>query len=142
MKIAVRTTVSRRAISPPSTSRWDVAFWIITRLQYANSCGVWPAIFPQPQVAVDGPPCVDLAVRTKDDQILIHLLNTAGMQVTSAYTIRDFIPAVGPLTVRVRMESKPTSVTLVPADVDIEWTWAEDTLSITLPALHIHNVIG
>lgn len=102
--------------------------------------GVMQALFPQPLVEIDGPPCIDLAVRKKDGKLLLHLTNTAGMQVTSAYTILDFIPATGPITARVRLEEAPTAVTLVPGG-EIEWTWGDGVLTVMLPSLHIHNVI-
>lgn len=103
--------------------------------------GVMQTLFPRPLVEVDGPPCIDVAVRKKDGKLLIHFLNTAGMQVGSAYTIIDFIPTSGPLTVRVRLETAPSSVSLVPADDEIAYTWADGVLVLTLPSLHIHNVV-
>ena len=103
--------------------------------------GVMQTLFPQPLVEIDGPPCIDVTVRKKDGKLLVHLLNTAGMQVASAYTIVDFIPAVGPLTVRVRLDAAPSSVSLVPAGVEAAHTWADGVLTAALPSLHIHNVI-
>lgn len=103
--------------------------------------GVMQTLFPQPLVEIEGPPCIDVAVREKEGKLLVHLLNTAGMQVGSVYTIVDFIPAVGPLTVRLRLDVAPSSVALVPADVDIAHTWSDGALTVTLPSLHIHNVI-
>ena len=103
--------------------------------------GVMQALFPAPLVEIDGPPTIDVAVRRKDGDLLVHLVNTTGMQVTSAYTILDFVPPVGPLTVRVRLDEEPASVELVPADVEIAWAWADGLLTVTLPSLHIHNVI-
>lgn len=102
---------------------------------------VMQALFPAPLVEIDGPPTIDLAVRRKNGDLLVHLLNTTGMQVTSAYTILDFVPAVGPITVRVRLDEEPASVKLVPADVEIESAWANGVLTVTLPSLHIHSVI-
>jgi len=52
------------------------------------------------------------------------------------------VPAVGPVTVRVRLEEEPLVVKLVPEDVEIDWAWAEGVLTVTLPSLHIHSVIA
>ncbi len=103
--------------------------------------GVMRMLFPQPLVEIDGPPCIDVTIRKRDGKLLVHLLNTAGMQVGSAYTIVDFIPAVCPLTVRVRLDAAPSSVSLVSAVGEIAHTWADGVLTVTLPSLHIHNVI-
>lgn len=97
-------------------------------------------LFPEPLVEIDGPPCIDLAVRRKDGKLLIHLTNTAGMQVTSAYTIRDFIPSVGPLTLSVHLDAAPTAVHRVPGG-EITHRWHKGMLTIKLPSLHIHTVI-
>ncbi|MBN1250433.1 MAG: beta-galactosidase trimerization domain-containing protein [Anaerolineae bacterium] len=98
------------------------------------------AVFPAPLVEIEGPPCVDLAVRRKDGNLLVHLTNLAEMQVTSAYTIRDYIPPVGPLTLRIRMDAPPVSVTRVP-EGPVDATWDDGTLVVRLPALAIHTVV-
>ncbi len=103
--------------------------------------GVMQALFPRPLVELDAPPCIDVALRKKEGQLLVHLTNTAGMQVTSAYTILDFVPPVGPLTVKVRLEEAPTSVACVPNQTGMTYTWAEGVLTVTLPLLHIHTVL-
>lgn len=103
--------------------------------------GVMQTLFPQPLVEVDGPPCIDVAIRKKDGKLLIHLLNTVGMQVGSAYTIIDFIPTIGPLTVRVRLETAPASVSLIPSGGEIAHCWADGILTMTLPSLHIHSIV-
>ncbi|MFN2285061.1 MAG: hypothetical protein ACK2UQ_11615, partial [Anaerolineae bacterium] len=103
--------------------------------------GVMQALFPQPLVEIDGPPCIDVTVRKKDGKLLVHLFNTAGMQTGSAYTIVDFVPTVGPLTLRVRLDAAPSSVTLVPGDDEIAHTWADGVLTVSLPSLYIHTVV-
>jgi hypothetical protein len=97
-------------------------------------------LFPEPLVEVTGPPCIDLAVRRRDDRLLIHLVNTAGMQIGASYTILDFVPPVGPVTVTVRLAAAPVSVSTVPA-CQVTSKWNEGELSIVLPALEIHSVI-
>lgn len=98
------------------------------------------AVFPTPMVEIEGPPSVDLAVRRKDDQLLIHLTNLTEMQVTSAYTIRDDIPSVGPITLRIRPEFDPAYVIRVP-EGPLELTREGDVLIVRLPTLQIHIVV-
>ncbi len=80
-------------------------------------------------------------MRRKDGRLLVHLVNTAGMQVASTYTILDAIPPVGPLTVKVRMAAPPLSVAVVPA-CDVVTAWEEGVLSLELPSLEIHTVLS
>jgi len=98
-------------------------------------------VFPNPIVELEGPPCVDVSLRQKDHKLLIHLMNTAGMQTASQYTIVNFIPPVGPLTLKVRLDGKPSSVYLIPDNVRISSEWKGGKLKITLPSLHIHGVL-
>ena len=98
-------------------------------------------IFPEPMVELDAPPCVDMALRQKDGKLLIHLTNTAGMQTSDNYTIIDFIPAIGPVQLKIRLDEAPRSVKLVPADCPIDVSTVKDGILISIPRLHIHNVI-
>jgi hypothetical protein len=99
------------------------------------------AIFPKPLVELDAPPCVDMALRRDGKKLLIHLTNTAGMQIANNYTILDFIPAVGPIHVTIRMDTPPTSVIMEPDGSSLEMITVEEGIRVTLPTLHIHNVI-
>ncbi len=103
--------------------------------------GMLRIIFPQPLVEVLGPPCVDVTIRCKGHKLLIHLINTAGMSVESQYAIIDHVPAVGPLTLIVRLEAEPTAVSLVPGGSPLAWHWDEGVLTLTVPSLHIHEVV-
>ncbi|MCD6284680.1 MAG: hypothetical protein J7M39_02050 [Anaerolineae bacterium] len=97
-------------------------------------------LFPEPMVELAGPPCIDMSVRRKGDRLLIHLANTAGMQVASAYTILDWVPPVGPLTLRIRMDAPPAAVSQVPAGA-VEHAWQDGVLTVQLPKLEIHAVV-
>ncbi len=103
--------------------------------------GVMQILFPGPLVELCGPPCVDVAVRRKAGRLLVHLVNTAGMQVASTYTILDAIPPVGPLTIKVRVAAPPLSVAVVPR-CDIVTAWEDGILSVELPSLEIHSVLS
>jgi Hypothetical glycosyl hydrolase 6/Beta-galactosidase trimerisation domain len=101
---------------------------------------VMTTLFPEPMVELSGPPCIDMSVRRKGEQLLVHLANTAGMQVTSAYTILDYVPPVGSLTLRIKMDAPPAAVSLVPAGV-VDHTWQDGVLTVKLPTVEIHTVV-
>jgi hypothetical protein len=104
--------------------------------------GVVSALFPEPIVEVVGPPCIDVAVRRRGQQLLVHLINTAGMQVTSRYTIKDFIPPIGPIDVRIRLDREPATVRVVPEQkTPVGADWQDGVLTVTLPSLAIHTVV-
>ena len=61
--------------------------------------------------APDAPACIDLAVRRKDDAVIIHLLNRlSGIPNQPNNGVIDEIPKVGPLRVLARLKGKPATV--------------------------------
>ena len=102
---------------------------------------VMQQLFPEPMVKLKSPPCVDVSLRRDGDRLSIHLVNTAGMQVSPQYAVIDFTPSIGPLELIVRLDKEPRKVSLVPADCDIETHWSNGRLRVILPRLDIHNVV-
>ena len=98
-------------------------------------------LFPDPMLELDAPPCVDVSLRRDGETLLIHLGNTAGMQVSSKYAVVDFTPSIGPLELVVKLDREPKKVTLAPDDCDMDYKWTDGKLRITLPCLDIHSVI-
>jgi hypothetical protein len=99
-------------------------------------------LFPDPAVQIAGPPCLDVALRrAPDGKLSLHLLNVANMQRFDRGLTTDYIPAVGPIEVRMRLSEKPKRVRRVPDGGRLKWTWKEGALSLTLPSVHIHTVL-
>ena len=104
--------------------------------------GLVAELFAKPAVSLDGPPCVDVALRrTPEGKLSVHLLNRANAQTAGQYSAIDFIPAVGPFTVKLACPAKPTSVRWVPGEPKLEWSWAQGTLTVNIPRLEIHGVL-
>jgi hypothetical protein len=99
-------------------------------------------LFPDPAVAVDGPPTLDIALRrTSDGRLSVHLLNTAGMPLPDRYGFTDFIPPLEGITLTIRAEARPRSVTWVPDGGRLEWSWAEGRLKVAVPKVKIHGAV-
>ena len=99
-------------------------------------------LFPNPAIQVEGPPCLDVALRrTADGLLSVHLLNTAGMPVGNSRTMTDFIPPVGPVRLKLHVAKKPQQVVWAPGDSALEWTWEQGTLAVTVPQVEIHGVV-
>jgi hypothetical protein len=103
--------------------------------------GIMQKLFPYPIVELNAPPCVDVSIRRQDDKLLIHLANTAGMQVPASYAVIDFIPSLGQMELIVRLERKPKKVYVVPEDFDVKTHWSDGKFSVLLPKLDIHSVV-
>lgn len=99
-------------------------------------------LFPEPAVTIDGPPCIDIALRkTAGGKLSLHLANMAGVPLSSRHTITDFVPEVGLVGVRMRMPAEPKSVSWEPGGGKVQWSWADGVLSATVPGLHVHGVL-
>lgn len=96
----------------------------------------------EPSVEVDGPPVVEVVRRRKSGREVLHLLNAAGMQVATQYSAVDYIPPVGPLTIRIRMERPPVRITEEPAGREIKGVWRDGVWSGSLERLDIHTMIA
>jgi len=99
-------------------------------------------LFPEPAFRVEGPPCVEAALRrTPQGKLSLHLLNAAGMQVADRFLYTDGIPPLGPLVVRMRVPERPAAVRWIPDGGRLHWAWAAGQLTVTIPKLAIHGVI-
>jgi hypothetical protein len=79
---------------------------------------------------------VEVALRRKGGRLLVHLLNTAGMQVAGDYAAVDYIPSVGPVTLRCDPKLA-AAATLHPGARPLAVTNG----AVTLPRLDIHAVV-
>jgi len=96
----------------------------------------------RPAVKVDGPPTIEVALRKKDGKTLLHLANATAMQVATDYAALDFVPAVGPLKVRMQLPRNPTRVTLEPEGRAWAGEWRNGIWSGTVDRLHIHGIVA
>jgi hypothetical protein len=96
---------------------------------------------PMP-VELDAPAWVQMTVRQRPGQFIVHLVNTASTNPLSPVNpfMEDVAPA-GPLTLRLWCARRPKGVSLIPDDGELNWKWRNGLLTVTLGALHIHSAI-
>jgi hypothetical protein len=95
-----------------------------------------------PAVTLDGPASVELCLRRKDGRLLVHLGNCTAMQVAGDYAVLDFVPAVGPLKLAVRLPSTPKRVTLEPEGRALEGSWSGGEWRGTIERLEVHGIVA
>jgi hypothetical protein len=97
----------------------------------------------RPLVEVAAPPTVEVVLRRKSGKLMVHLLNNAGMQVAGDYATTDFVPEVGPVTLRLAWA--PSLVQLSPGDEVLtpfhNQLQGKGFWEIRVPKLHIHSVV-
>ena len=99
-------------------------------------------VFPNPIVKVQGPPCVDVAVRrSAAGALTIHLANMVALPRADHAPVIDYLPAVGPITLRIST-AKPSRVLWHPGGTELDWqSSAEGGIEVTISSLAIHGVV-
>jgi len=99
-------------------------------------------------VTTDAPDTVEVVLRRKADEYILHLVNLAPgrREVTKAgirkYTRITDIPPVPRTRISVRLPARPTAVTLQPQGAAPEnWTFANGRLDAVVPEFGIHQMV-
>ena len=100
-------------------------------------------LFPDPAVRIEGPPCLDVALRrSQEGKICVHLLNRSHFPVPDRYNFIDFIPPVGPVTVILSgIRQKPKRVILEPSRQLLKYEWKNERLRVNIPEIQIHDIL-
>jgi hypothetical protein len=93
----------------------------------------------QPLVSVDGPPTLEVVLRRKSGRLMIHLLNATGMQVAGDYAAIDFIPPIGPVTLKLAPRLAAQQAALEPSGRPLPISAAGE---ITVPRVPIHEIVA
>jgi hypothetical protein len=102
-------------------------------------------IVPRPLLRSDAPSFVEVSLREKKGNLLLHAINGNPGRDISLVGSDDLwvndIPAVGPYTFQLRCASPPEDVREEPAGKKLEHKFADGVLTVTLPRLDIHACI-
>ncbi len=99
-------------------------------------------LMPERLVEVSGSHHVDVSPRLLHDRLAIHLVNTSGAHAEAAKQGGiTSIPAVGPLTVAIRMPSKPKSITLQPEGKLLDVAWKDGVATVTVPQFELYSIL-
>jgi hypothetical protein len=91
-------------------------------------------------------PAIEVVLRKKIGQMLIHLINSEGTPVTSEFRHSGVVPRTGPIRLRIRLSEPPLNVFLEPDGPPLsgEYLSTESTVgewSGVVPDLHVHSII-
>ncbi len=98
-------------------------------------------LFPDPVVEIKGAKYVDVSLKRKDDRILVHLVNTFGMDLAPRQSAIDEIPPVQNITMRLRLEKEPRKVHFAYGGKSLTEDFQGGILSVTLDQLAIHDTL-
>jgi len=93
-------------------------------------------------VDLDAPRHLEVVLRRKDGKLLGNLLNRGAAETLSPQRVMiEALTPVEDVTVRIRCPQEPVSVSLVPVDTTIDWTYADGVVTVNVPRVEIHNVV-
>jgi hypothetical protein len=97
---------------------------------------------PDPWFSCDAPTSVEVSLRVRGDELLIHFINInpgQDMAQTGVTNLHVYdIPTLAPLQATVRCQRKPETVFLEPGHQPMPVAWHDGRLNVTLPPLKIH----
>ena len=112
---------------------------------------------PAPLITTDAPSWVDITLRTKNSPdtaptvsakppcLIVHCVNQNSGRDLSLLNAQDTwvdeIPRVGPYTLTLRLARAPESITLVPGDTPLPFTFRDGILHTQIPSFHIHAAL-
>ena len=96
----------------------------------------------QPMVLLEGDyPAVELVLRKKKGQMLVHLINTAGTPVTPEFRHTGIVPQTGPIRLKMQLPSRPSQVVLEPEGIVLSGEFADGEWHGEVPDLNVHTII-
>lgn len=98
-------------------------------------------LFPTPAVEVTGSSFIEVVLAKKAGKTVVHLINTAGHADNARVYIFDEVPPVGPLRVVVRQDEAPRRVSLEPAGTDLEFSYEDGAVTVTVPRVDVHAMV-
>jgi hypothetical protein len=94
----------------------------------------------KPLVRVDAPPPVEVVLRRKNGDLMVHLLNTTGMQVAGDFATVDYVPPVGPVRLTLGAE-KPRAMTMEPEGLELNLLQFDAGWGAQLFAFPLYSII-
>ncbi len=98
-------------------------------------------LFTEPVAEVEGSANVVVTVNRLGEKLAVNLINISGEHSNEKVARYDEIPAVGPLTVKIRTEKTPRKLLLQPENIALDFTFSDGIVETTVARLGIHSVI-
>jgi hypothetical protein len=100
---------------------------------------------PEPWFSCTAPTCVEVSLRVRGDELLIHLVNINPGRDMAQTGVTDLhvydIPALAPFEIQVRCLREPKTVLLEPGRAKVDCRWKEGRLHCSIPSLAIHSCV-
>lgn len=102
------------------------------------------AAWPAPRAELESESHVVLNLREQAGRTIVHLLNRGADPAPTVHNqVIERVPRANPVTVRVRRDDRPESVSLVPPNgADLRrWSWSDGVLTASVENLGVHAAL-
>jgi hypothetical protein len=98
--------------------------------------------FEEPRVRLDRAlPQIEVVLRKKSSQLLVHLVNTLGAPISSDFRHSGVVPPTGPVNITIRLSARPSKVVLEPAGVALQGRYEAGAWSGTVQEIGVHSIL-
>jgi len=102
-------------------------------------------LVPTPLLRTDAPTCVDITLRKRQNDLLIHLVNQSSGRDLSRPDFADVwvddVPGLGLINLEIRCEQAPGEPYLAPGNEPVGSSHADGRLRVTVPGMKIHACV-
>ena len=94
------------------------------------------------EVTLEGPPTAEMVARRRGGTLLINLINRGAEETLSP--TRSIVTGIMPiphLTLRVRRDQAPKSITVVPESTRVSWWYEDGEVRVDIDQLAVHRVV-
>jgi hypothetical protein len=86
-------------------------------------------------------PALEVVLRKKDGQTLIHLVNSTGAPDTAEYRHSGIVPSAGPVRLRIRLSRAPAKVWIEPEGTLLKGEYKAGEWTGVLSVLNVHSFL-
>jgi len=91
---------------------------------------------------VEAPAHLEMILRQKEGKLLVNLINRgAGETLSPNRLLVEELPPIENVVVRIARAQRPQSVSVVPADLKIDWSYQDGLVKVNVPRVEIHRVV-
>jgi hypothetical protein len=103
--------------------------------------GIVKKLFPNPKVEVKETENLVVTVNTKENKLMINLINMSGPHSNTRVARYDTIEAIGPFEIKIKVNAKPKNVTLQPENIHLNYSYENGEIKTMVERVNVHSII-
>jgi hypothetical protein len=103
--------------------------------------GIVKKLFPNPKVEVKGTENLVVTVNTKENKLMVNLINMSGPHSNTRVARYDTIEAIDPFEIKIKVNAKPKNVTLQPENIHLNYSYENGEIKTMINRVNVHSII-